>query len=163
MSLDGFRRSSITIPSEEWLRKNFCNHSLTETDTETDIDLRRFRNQNLYLKRTAGITRFVDLYLQGLSRVTTHVGPVAHESSCVTAHAWRTTLERFMLEWLPPILRPFLSKISNAHNIMLCFTKVFSAKDQWSDMRVNLSQSYVRHCYCITHCRLAYRRYLNKI
>ena len=30
----------------------------------------------------------------------------------------------------PPPKRPFLSKISNAHNIMLCFTKVFSAKDQ---------------------------------
>ena len=55
-------------------------------------------------------TRFVDLYLQGLSRLTTHAG--------------------FTLERLPPILRPFLSKISNAHNIMLCFTKVFSAKDQ---------------------------------
>ena len=31
---------------------------------------------------------------------------------------------------LPPPNRPILSKISNAHNIMLCFTKVFSAKDQ---------------------------------
>ena len=30
--------------------------------------------------------------------------------------------------------RPILSKISNAHNIMLCFTKVFSAKDQWKMM-----------------------------
>ena len=30
----------------------------------------------------------------------------------------------------PPPNRPILSKISNAHNIMLCFTKVFSAKDQ---------------------------------
>ena len=30
----------------------------------------------------------------------------------------------------PPSNRPILSKISNAHNIMLCFTKVFSAKDQ---------------------------------
>ena len=29
----------------------------------------------------------------------------------------------------PPSNRPILSKISNAHNIMLCFTKVFSAKD----------------------------------
>ena len=32
---------------------------------------------------------------------------------------------------LPPPDHPILSKISNAHNIMLCFTKVFSAKDQW--------------------------------
>ena len=30
----------------------------------------------------------------------------------------------------PPSNHPILSKISNAHNIMLCFTKVFSAKDQ---------------------------------
>ena len=37
--------------------------------------------------------------------------------------------------YLPPSNSPILSKISNAHNIMLCFTKVFSAKDQsvkWS-------------------------------
>ena len=33
----------------------------------------------------------------------------------------------------PPSNHPILSKISNAHNIMLCFTKVFSAKDQWWD------------------------------
>ena len=32
---------------------------------------------------------------------------------------------------IPPLQnRPILSKISNAHNIMLCFTKVFSAKDK---------------------------------
>ena len=32
----------------------------------------------------------------------------------------------------PPPKLPILSKFSNAHNIMLCFTKVFSAKDQQS-------------------------------
>ena len=34
------------------------------------------------------------------------------------------------VRFTPPPNRPILSKISNAHNIMLCFTKVFSAKDQ---------------------------------
>ena len=76
-------------------------------------------------------TRFVDLYLQGLSCVTTHAWPVALESSHVTTHAWPVTLEsshvttharlttkKFMLEKFP------------THNIMLCFTKVFSTKDQ---------------------------------
>ena len=39
-----------------------------------------------------------------------------------------------------PPNRPILSKISNAHNIMLCFTKVFSAKDQKEIAHENLQE-----------------------
>ena len=60
----------------------------------------------------------------------------------------------------PPSNRPILSKISNAHNIMLCFTKVFSAKDQLElrqkhiDFKQLLFSALmcwlkIRECYCL--------------
>ena len=63
-------------------------------------------------------TRFVDLYLQGLSRVTTHT--------------WLAT-KRFMLEKFPPVLRPFLSKISNTQHHALLHKGLFYERPIKSD------------------------------
>ena len=56
MNLDGYRRFSVTILISiicgGQLEKTFCNHPITETDTETDTDSRRFRNQVLTIPNT---------------------------------------------------------------------------------------------------------------
>ena len=56
MNLDGYRRFSVTILISiicgGRLQKTFCNHPITETDTETDTDSRRFRNQVLTIPNT---------------------------------------------------------------------------------------------------------------
>ena len=49
VSIGGWLQKEKPFPGGEWLRKTFCNHPLTETDTETDTDSRRFRNQLLCL------------------------------------------------------------------------------------------------------------------
>ena len=48
MSSDGYRRFSVTILISIICRGQLwktCNHPIMETDTETDTDSRRFRNQ----------------------------------------------------------------------------------------------------------------------
>ena len=56
--------------------------------------------------------------------MTTHAWPVALESSRMTTHAWLAT-KKFMLERFPPILRPFLSKISNTQHHALLHKGLF--------------------------------------
>ena len=59
MSSDGYRRFSVTILisiiclGQLW---KTCNHPIMKTDTETDTDSRRFRNQveeRRYMERTS--------------------------------------------------------------------------------------------------------------
>ena len=64
-----------------------------------------------------------------VAELKTALGGVNHTDDLPSNHRVRFT-PNHPVRFTPPSNRPILSKFSNAHNIILCFTKVFSAKDQ---------------------------------